>query len=443
MVAPERAREFKDSVSPVHREDIFSFEEPMFQEVPAIKSLHCENDRKNSSLNELTENQSPLSPQCASFDQGLLPISSQLGRPQVEEPPGLPPGVTSSNGFSVSSCDEDAEGEPDESYYSEHSFWTSPPGDTSASTVACFDTEEPPIPLLSRDGLWKGVAQHVAEAQNENQQVHEHNGHSSQQPFPLIKRPEQLSCPSPIYSTSPKQILQGEAALVANSESDDVPLSSSKKRRRKPESISPESENSSRLHPKPKYASKEASKRQKTGNKVAQSMLQESYNCRLVSLPSSEMDEWIGGESVSSSTSFSGRYKLRKKDTGPTGPVSRLSTSPSEGLAKTSTTSNQRSATCLNEQGGAHAQQVPANRFPSPVVFETTEVKTKQSAGQDLSQQGPHVSDTMGREKGRRIFPPDWEMHPGFPLLYQRYCIPSSVSPEVLKMLLRGLNPAK
>ena len=91
------------------------------------------------------------------------------------------------------------------------------------------------------------------------------------------------------------------------------------------------------------------------------------------------------------------------------------------------------------------------NFTPSPTAMPgapTTKLEDSydaDSAGEGGELDIPSASPDSARVRvrGQRTFPAHFEIHADFPLLYQRYCVPSSVSPEVLEMLLRGLNHAE
>lgn len=422
----------------------------------AIKGMNRDSNSQSSSAQGNIDPKSALCPPpCDPLGQGALLSSSQNSQPEEDQLRGrvgdLPATIIPQADFSFSSCDEDAEGEPDESFQSEHSFWTTHPGDTSASTVATLDVDEPPIPLLGRDGTWKGV-QPLLSATRDDKQDKQSDPDDDSQPIRPLSDAGKISEPTLLYSTLSRRTRQKPASSITGSNVGETSRSAGQKRTKEEDDAQPERPGSSKRSSPTKGASRRQPKRSRLSKIAAPSSSIGSDRHRDDDHASSEGGSVSGSRSAPSPASSTGRYKLRKKDSVPTRSLAALFTPPRDKLPQSSLDAVNGSAKWLDHIDQELKSEPEAARESSPSSKEEEEdVKPDMAEGngaEDTSAECDVLDPDSARpvtvrDKGRRAFPAGWETHPDFPLLYQRYCVPSSVSPEVLEMLLRGLNFAK
>ncbi|SNX86036.1 related to Meiotic expression upregulated protein 26 [Melanopsichium pennsylvanicum] len=389
---------------------------------------------------------------CIPFGQGILAESSQTslaeGDSQLGGAGGLLSGVAQQGELAFSSCDEDADGEPDESYHSEHSFWATNPGDTSTSTVATIDVENPPIPFVGRDGKWGGISSCIPVTRDDTQ--HEHHEHhnkdaneDSEECHQHVDAQKVIDSTF-LYSTPSQNTRQKRSASNASAVGSirgDTSRSAAKARKEATDESSPKKLVSS----KPAADRTGEKRSERSGStKAGRSRKTPSSNApQHDTVASSEAGSTSYPTSVSSPASSSGRYKLRKKQSVPKLGFAALLT-PSR--AQLSDQAAKAPADWLDEVGRDLTQNTmgapeasPGDEKASVAKEEGAEVVVGLEVEVDELELDRARPGTV-RDKGRRTFPPRWEIRSDFPLLYQRYYVSSSVSPEVLEMLLRGLN---
>lgn len=408
----------------------------------AIKGLRCQDDAPFSSPHQFIHPKSALHLPALHFGRGMTIQSSQYSHieEEKEQSASLLPEQYTNSELIFSSCSEDAEGEPDESYHTESSFWMTHPGDTSASTAATLDNDDPQIPLLGRDGTWKAADPRTIATRDDVRSEGANQGSALQRPLPLSQLGK-ISKPSLLYNPPNTTTRQKRAPSFSSSDSEDLPLARSiakKQKKRKP-NRSPEKKATGKAVRKAKSASKEQRHSPKSRKKASSSKAHSSNNRRLEPLASSETGSSTSSRKPSSPASSNGRYKLRKKESVPKLRLAALLTPP-RNLAP------QPSDEDVEGLAG-WVDQVDQDRAATP---EASTSKLEDSYEADIADEGDELDNSLSspssarvRSRGQRTFPADWEIHPDFPLLYQRYFVPSSVSPEVLEMLLRGLNHTK
>ncbi|SPO32527.1 related to Meiotic expression upregulated protein 26 [Ustilago trichophora] len=418
-----------------------------------IKGMNHDSSSQVSSAQGYIDPKSALSPpSCDPLGQGALLSSSQISQSEEDQLRGrvgdLPAAIIPQADFILSSCDEDAEGEPDESFQSEHSFWMTHPGDTSASTIATLDVDEPPIPLIGRDGTWKGVQSLLSTTRDDKQDKQSVTDDDSQPVRPLTDA-NKISEPTLLYSTPSRRARQKPASSITGSTVGETSRSEGQKQTKEGDDAQPERPGSSKRSSPTKGASRRQPKRSKLSKSAALSSSIGSEHHRDDGDASSESGSVSGSKSAPSPASSTGRYKLRKKDSVLTRSLAALLTPPRDKLPQSSLDAVNGSAKWLDHIDQELNSEPEAARQPSPSPEEEEEdVKPDMAEGngaEGTSAEWDELDPDSARpvtvrDKGRRAFPAEWETHPDFPLLYQRYCVPSSVSPEVLEMLLRGLN---
>ncbi|SPO27693.1 related to Meiotic expression upregulated protein 26 [Ustilago trichophora] len=418
--------------------------------------MNRDNNSQDSSAQGYIDPKSALSPPpCDPLGQGAVLSSSQISQPEEdqlrERVSELSTAVIPQADFNFSSCDEDAEGEPDESFQSEHSFWMTHSGDTSASTIATLDVDEPPIPLLGRDGTWKGV-QPLSSATHDDKQDKQPDPDDDSKPIRPLNDVGRITEPTLLYSTHSKRTRQKRASSISTITVGQTSGSAGQKRTKEEDDVQPEHSGSSKCSSRTKGASRRQPKRSKSTKSAASSSSIGSDHHRDDGLASSEGGNVSGGRSAPSPASSTGRYKLRKKDSVPTRSLAALLTPPRDKLPQASLDAVNGSAKWLDHIDQELKSEPETVQEPSPFPQkEEEDVKepnmAEENGAEDTSAEWDELDPNPTRlvpvrDKGRRAFPAEWETHPDFPLLYQRYCVPSSVSPEVLEMLLRGLNLA-
>ena len=407
-----------------------------------------------TSAHEYIDPKSALSPRSAEPFGATIFTSSQFDHTGDERPlytgSDLHAAVLPQPDFTFSSCDEDADGEPDESFQSEHSFWMSHPGDTSASTIASLGADDPPIPLLGRDGTWKGVPLQRSSARDDHQDTFHEQGDDSQQSLPLpFDGVEQIKEPALLYSAPTRRTRPQRSPAVSSSNEAESSRAAARKRKHEEDQDPLEQSKSSETRPQTRRTSKRRTQTSTPKRSTAPSRATRSNSERYGRAASSEAGSLSGDRNAPSPASSSGRYRLRKKDVVPQRSLAALLTPPRDKRAQTYDEAPNRSADWLDEvdpelDSGRRVPLPPpqAELAASEAPVRRADETVDRSAELDELEEIPARTATV-REKGQRTFPAQWQMHPAFPLLYQRYCVPSSVSPEVLEMLLRGLTYAQ
>ncbi|SJX63788.1 related to Meiotic expression upregulated protein 26 [Sporisorium reilianum f. sp. reilianum] len=447
----------------------------------AVKGMHRDPSPSSRSEHVYIDPKSALGQSAsAPFGYGVLFNSSQNsyhGQQGGDQVDSLDASANTLNGFGFSSCDEDADGEPDNSFTSQHSFWTTHPGDTSVSTVDTVDLDDTPVPLLGRDGRWKGGTPPSKVATHFDLQSQNHRYASTPRTDHSLYHADRVESPT-IQRSAP---YQGTRLKRAEAEPDGhaAPSFGSAEKRlddqqdTQQDTVQQGGSTSINTAARAKRTSKKQSKRHKPSKKAKASRNVSSDDRRQAS---SEVGSGSSARTFSSPASSLGRYRLRRKESVPVLSLAELLTPPP---AKPSSPSDEAVLGSVEWQDegygdAAHRLQHDREAHRSRREYveaqpdelkegETIDDRVYASAsghfdrGQDeLSEANPTIDveaaaqggleeslqPEMGRDRGTRTFPVDWEIHPDFPLLYQRYSVPSSVSPEVLEMLLRHVNYA-
>ncbi|KAJ1022699.1 hypothetical protein NDA18_005037 [Ustilago nuda] len=433
----------------LHHTDLIPPQETDPVALQAIKSFRCEAEPLSSSSIGDIDPKSSLCFPLLSFEQNMPLLSSQQSSREAES--GLPASLLSADlvpdGLILSSCSEDAEGELEESFYSEHSFWMAQPADTSTSTVATLDVDDPQIPLLGRDGTWKATEQQNAATRGDDVQEGEHRRTTSQRGLSLNQLGK-VSKPNLLYNSATTSTLQKRAPSLPSSDSEDVPLSwaANKKQKKSTANKTRDDSGTSKNVTKAKKASKKQPKASKPKKKATTRRPLSSSSKREDAIVSSEIGSISASINPSSPASSTGRYRLRKKESVPELNLSLLMTPP-RNIASLVSDEAVDGWTDWVDQPEEDRGRIFT---PSPTAMPgapTTKLEDSYDAdsageGDELGIPSASPDSARVRVRGQRTFPAHFEIHADFPLLYQRYCVPSSVSPEVLEMLLRGLNHA-
>lgn len=447
---------------------ILEHRSPLF--LQAFKQLGPDTHLEHSSRDYIDPSSNALGPATTLHSgQELLLMSSQLSQSQSELQPEAVRGLLAlpGSGYDFSSCDEDADGEPDDSFRTDHSFWMSHPGDTSVSTVATFDADDPPVPLLGRDGKWQGAEPPrivIDDREHRRRAVRED---ASPEMFPTAELAP-IPDVAPFTDAPARRTQQKRATLTHDTSSDEAGPSLTKRPRTVAATPSSKPSKSPKRAVK-KPTKKRASPKKKTPTRKKQAAPGQttpvrasgSRLTRQQALSSDSGDRPATSGLFSSPTS--GRYKLRSKDN-----VSKLSlaailTPPRQPGSRSYGEAEDASAEWLEQGDRMYAEALASNieqaqdndylssdevPLAGPSVRKRGEEAPQQQQAQDNDEQDDseysrlEIDTALYLEKGQRVFPPDWEINPEFPLLYQRYYVSSSVSPEVLEMLLRGINYA-
>ncbi len=462
MVASKRNTPIFDHGSTLlDPDDLYTSETTRTTVSKAIRNINTSLYSSVPSPNHYVDPVTALGPPPA-FGQGIVLKSSQS---TVADEDGLdafgdsPAASTLADRLDFDSCDEDADGEPDDSFPSDHSFWTHRAGDTSVSTVDTVDFDDPPIPLLSRDGKWKGKGKGVEprllatriDAQTERDLRYEDDLAHHQADD--IKMPD----PSPPKRDVSRSSTRKRTASANSTLSQDGNGRTNTKRKKSgPSGASHNDASTSTQAPShPATAPKKRpEKKKKAATTTTTTVTTTKKPTQLssprptrtsprrhhVSHPTSEAS--IASSASKASTTSSGRYRLRKKDSVPTRSLSALLTPPSDRIFQASV-EVVRSASAewfaavdhhLTRASSPIRQPEPAEDVveaaPSAVAETSAEFDELESS---MEQVRPVV-----RDRGTRVLPAGWEMHPGFPLLYQKYHVPSSVSPRCSKCCSEG-----
>lgn len=460
-MAPSRVESNHESNRQVHHlANPIGLERNTSAATQAFRALHSERIPRSFCAQDCIDPLKTINPaRLPLFGQDILLTSSQMSQSQDEIDPSLTLGLPASNAlhedFTISSTDEDADGEPDESFHSEQSFWSTHPADISASTAATMDDDEPPIPLLGRDGTWKGVSPSKAAMRDDNQNASHGRdaGRSESRTFKVLDGVSELAL---ISDVPPRQTRRKRGASVSSHGSSGVPRSAVKKQKKGKGKQKAEESGSSKPGARTKRTPKKTPPKPKTPKKPAQSTPSSSRLTRS-QVPSSEIGHSDRSGMSTLSSPASGRYKLRKKESVPRLDLAALLTPPRDTPPRNQSIQSRneaadRSADWLGELDESHHLDEPATLeaaaiqgSSSAALAEATELKQESSFEasleiDELENSLPDIRFVTPRDRGQRTFPRHWEVHPEFPLLYQRYHVPSSVSPEVLEMLLRGVN---
>ncbi|CDR98562.1 hypothetical protein [Sporisorium scitamineum] len=426
---------------------------------PSHRSEHVYVDPK-SALDHFT---------CAPFGYGMLGNSSQNSyHGQGEHFENFEASANTLTGLGFSSCDEDADGEADQSYTSQHSFWANHPGDTSASTVNTVDFDDTPVPLLGRDGSWKGGTPPSKVASCRDLQKQDQRYGSSSRVDHSLYQADRVEDP-PAPRSAP---YQGTRLRRAAAETDGRAEHSFGSTETQRDNLQQGGSTSSSSAKKAKRTSKKLSRRPNSSNKVKSSRTLSSDDNRQAS---SEIGSSSSARPLSSPASSLGRYRLRRKESVPVLSLAELLTPPPNEPASSSDEAVHGSPDWHDEDNGEALGQLRSNYETRLRGKKHVQVKPDEDEEEKAAQYGVHDSGGSGefdleqadpcngipktdaeeavkdepeetflpepsRNRGTRTFPGNWEIHPDFPLLYQRYSVPSSVSPEVFEMLLRHLN---
>jgi hypothetical protein len=328
-----------------------------------------------------------------------------------------------------SSCDEDAEGEPDESYTAELSFWSTELGDASGSTATTFAPAEASFPFVeSCSALGGGMLERTAK--------------HGDTPIEL-----DLPCEADATAESSRYAPAELQPMAASTSVADKRSSGKKRRRSSPKRLTDYcTSNKASLYSAP-------AKNKAARSQTAASSSKAAANTRVADVserqsPAMASDSpGSGASGVSSPSTPSGKFKLRKKDEVPRRSLAALLTPPRERRAGFFEDASQdardwrkavtpepplevadKNGIAAGESAGL-AHKSEADEMPEMVFADLEETED--------------VKPATFVDKGQRVLPAGWEIHSGFPLLYQRYLVPSSVSPEVLEMLVRGLGDAE
>lgn len=380
------------------------------------------------------------------------------------------------HGFSFATCDEDedAEGELDYSFASGTSFWETNPGDTTANTVDTLDYDDNPVPLLGRDGNWRGTLpsektaiEHDAQSQCSRLELSLQLDHTTDQ--------ENICWPTALHSAPYHGTRRRRAE--SNTRAINVEKSASANRSREtfaeaeprsdgPMSTSVQASKKAKLDGHKRTKQLRSSTKAKLGKDFSSEYQLENVHA------SSKVDNIASSKIVSSPASAKGRYRLKKKEKVPILSLAELLTPPpnksdpqsDEAVHGSTEGKDDFSVDTVKSEGDnyqdlpVHAEEnntstdgrkEPNSSRPEHDLMNDGQVKFDESEAKTGPEVAPktepeqHFLVAPRRERRPRTFPHHWEIHPKFPLLYQRYSVPSSVSPEVLEMLLRHLNIAK
>ncbi|GAC73058.1 predicted esterase [Moesziomyces antarcticus T-34] len=326
-----------------------------------------------------------------------------------------------------SSCDEDAEGEPDESFTAELSFWSTELGDTSGSTAATFAPAEASFPFVESCSALGAATLKRTAMQGDT-------------PIEL-----DLSCEADATAES-SRYAPAELQPMAASTNMAKRSSGKKRRRSSPKRLTDYcTSNKASLYSAP-------AKNKAARSRTAASSSKAAANTRVADVserqsPAMGSDSpGSGASGVSSPSTPSGKFKLRKKDEVPRRSLAALLTPPRDKRAGIFEDASQDARDCRKAVTPEPSLEVAADN--GIAAGESAGLAHKSEADEmpemvfaDL-EETEDVKPPTFVDKGQRIFPAGWEIHSGFPLLYQRYLVPSSVSPEVLEMLVRGLGDA-
>lgn len=327
-----------------------------------------------------------------------------------------------------SSCDEDAEGEPDESYNAELSFWSTESGDTSGSTATTFAPGEASFPFTENYSALGGATPKRTAMHGDI-------------PIELdLPREADIADQSSRYASAGIQPLAATTSRAKRS-------SKRKRRRSSPKRLTDYcASNKASLYSAPAKSKAARSRTSASSSKPAANTGVADISERQSPAIGSD-GPGSGASGVSSPSTPSGKYKLRKKDEVPRRSLAALLTPPRD-----------RRAEFFDEPSqDAWNWSEAAAPEPSIEVAADNDLATGESAGLAHKSEADEVPEMVFADleetedvkpatfvdKGQRVFPAGWEIHSGFPLLYQRYFVPSSVSPEVLEMLVRGLGDAE
>ncbi|TKY84612.1 hypothetical protein EX895_006514 [Sporisorium graminicola] len=438
-------------------------------------ALHRDSSPLERSEHVFAEPNSALRyPPGPSYEYGVTASSSQNNyqEPGAELPVSLEASANALSCFGFSSCEEDADGEPDESFTSQHSFWTTNPGDTSASTVDTVDLDEP-IPLLGRDGQWKGGTSPSKAAQYyslQSQNISRRSASRADHPLYHEDRVEN----SLVSRSAPYQGTRLKTAAAETDTQTGFAFDSAEKRKDVQQDMQlQDGSMANDAVGKAERASKKQSQRSTSSKKAKSS---KTINSAVPRHASSEVGSGSSARCFSSPASSLGRYRLRRKESVPVLSLTELLTPPPIKPASPFNEAGTGPVDWHDEDRHYPVQPLQYNRearrHSQHAEHQPHELKEGESpqdrahgsgSGQSDGEEAAvgdinlkmdpeeaaqdQLEETMQpapvRNRGTRTFPRTWEIHPDFPLLYQRYSVPSSVSPEVLEMLLRHLDFAE
>ncbi|GAC93750.1 hypothetical protein PHSY_001315 [Pseudozyma hubeiensis SY62] len=378
-------------------------------------------------------------------------------------------------GYGLYSYEEaDIEGDLDDSLASAHSFWDTYPGDTTGDTIDTIDFDAP-VPLLDRDGTWRGTPPSKRTEIEHETRMQQH-GH---------KRQASLDCLDHTVAFLDQQSLKsrpsrGTRRQRATSEDDAAVVQGSSSLKRIRLSREEREEDELRCITKPRKSKKggssaqprsrhsESSQKATTREAIGSEVRRHSAHA------SSDLGSDSSSRVLSSPASSLGRYRLKKKDSVPVLSLVELMTPPpppsrstrqsdeavhgsadwqdddAQGQAEHPVNEHRRRSRRLRasdvkgqNQMQEHVEQPDVNEDVESDAIRPGRGRSQKGLKHALKEEPEDIlGPTRAQDRGTRTFPPHWEVHPEFPLLYQRYSVPSSVSPEVLEMLLRHVDSA-
>ncbi|KAI3479550.1 hypothetical protein L1887_58362 [Cichorium endivia] len=305
-----------------------------------------------------------------------------------------------------SSCDEDAEGEPDESYTAELSFWSTELGDTSGSTATTFAPAEASFPFVeSCSALGGGTLKRTVM----------HGDTPIELDLPCEADP---TAESSRYAPAELQPVAASTNMAK--------ISSIKKRRRSSPKRLTDYCTSSKANLYSAPAKNKAAR-----SRTAASSSKAAANTRVADVserqsPAMGSDSpGSGASGVSSPSTPSGKFKLRKKDEVPRRSLAALLTPPRD----------KRAGIFEDASQDARDWRKAATQEPALEVAADNGIAAGESAGLAHKSEADEMPEMVFADleetedvkpatfvdKGQRVFPAGWEIHSGFPLLYQRY----------------------
>ncbi|KAJ9480053.1 hypothetical protein PHBOTO_003801, partial [Pseudozyma hubeiensis] len=378
-------------------------------------------------------------------------------------------------GYGLDAYEEvDIEGDLDDSITSAHSFWDTHPGDTTGDTIDTIDLDAP-VPLLGRDGTWRGTPPSKRTETEQNPRLQQH-GHKRQASPDCIDHTvaflDQHSFESnPSRGTGRQKVTSEDDAAVVQSSGSHKRIRTSRDEREEYEQRSittPKKSKKGGSSAQPRSRRSESSKKATTIDAIGSEVRRHSSHA------SSDVGSDSSSRVLSSPASSLGRYRLKKKDSVPVLSLVELMTPPAppnrstpqsdeavhgsadwqddaaQGQADHPVDDHRRRSRRLRgssvkdrDKLQEHMDQPDANEDVESDPIRPGSERREKGLGHAVKEEPEDIFEaTRAHDRGTRTFPPHWEVHPEFPLLYQRYSVPSSVSPEVLEMLLRHVDSA-